>query len=216
MPGCSILKFPNCVDIASMAYQEPTLDNEPQLIYVGHILPSKGLRELMEACNRFPDDLKWRLKIIGPGSNIAFKEELQDKLTHKTRKRVEFLGELSHGMTMQLLSQSDILVLPSYSEGFPNVILEAMAAGKAILATEVGAIPEMIQGEKGACGLCVPPREVGPLAESLELLLRDKQLRVSMGRAGRLHAEKSFALPVVFSRLKGLWNLGGQKNYVQE
>ena len=64
-----------------------------------------------------------------------------------------------------LLSASDVFVLPSYTEGFPNVIIEAMAMGKPIIATSVGAIPEML--DEG-CGVVVPPKDADSLQKALQ------------------------------------------------
>ena len=93
-------------------------------------------------------------------------------------------------------------MLPSYTEGFPNVILEAMALRKAIIATNVGAIPEMLEGESG---VLIKPQDVNMLATELELLIYDDTRRLKLGQLAYEQARSSFSDDGIFSSLVDIW-----------
>ena len=103
---------------------------------------------------------------------------------------------------MERMAACDLLVLPSYTEGFPNVVLEAMALGKAIVATDVGAIPEMLEAK---CGLLVKPKDVQGLTTVLRSLLNDGNLRTELGNRARERALANYSIDVVFPRYMSLW-----------
>jgi glycosyltransferase involved in cell wall biosynthesis len=84
----------------------------------------------------------------------------------------------------------DVSVLSSLSEGFPNSVVEAMAAGRPVVATAVGGTVDAVV--EGVTGFLVPPRDPAALASALEVLLRDAPLRQKMGRAGRERATQEY------------------------
>ena len=116
-------------------------------------------------------------------------------------------GPKPHDDAVRMMAAADLFTLPSYSEGFPNVVAEAMALGKPILATTVGAIPEMLDiGGPEECGVVVPPREVEPLAAALErLLATEPSYRLEIGKRARQRAERLYAAPVASRQLTDLW-----------
>src|SRR5690606_6695787 len=135
----SVTVIPNCVDFSDLPFNERKLSDEKIALFVGWVVPSKGIAELLTSWNVIKP-LNWRLNIIGPGS-----PDYIDSLKRQfSGSGVEFIGELPHDVAMRAIAACDVFVLPSYTEGFPNVILEAMALSRAIVATEVGAIPEML------------------------------------------------------------------------
>ena len=103
---------------------------------------------------------------------------------------VHFLGE-RHDVP-DLLNAMDIFVLPSYSEGLSLALLEAMAAGKPVVATAVGGTPEVVT--EGDNGLLIPPRDAGALAGALERLLTDLALAQHLGANARTHVREHFSL----------------------
>jgi glycosyltransferase involved in cell wall biosynthesis len=104
--------------------------------------------------------------------------------------RVELLG--ARGDVRELLASSDIFVLSSRSEGHPVSLLEAMATGLPVVATDVGGVAESVV--HGQTGLLVPAGEVTALAAALERLVDDEQLRRRLGTAGRVRACELFDL----------------------
>jgi glycosyltransferase involved in cell wall biosynthesis len=116
---------------------------------------------------------------------------------------VEFPGWVEGDRKLQLLSTSDILCLPSFSEGVPIALLEAMGAGMAVVTTAVGGIPDVVQDEVN--GILVRPGDVKGIADSLLRVLIDSQLRDRLADAGRRTVERTNALPVVDAALGNLY-----------
>ena len=90
--------------------------------------------------------------------------------------------------------------MPSLSEGFPLAVLEAMMAGRAVVASRVGGIPEMIVD--GETGLLVPPKDAGALASALAWLIASPSLRDRLGKAARSRAMQEFHRPIMLDRLE--------------
>jgi glycosyltransferase involved in cell wall biosynthesis len=100
-------------------------------------------------------------------------------------------GALPHDEVVELYTEADVVVVPSiWKEPFPRVILEAMAAGRPVVATRSGGIPELV--EDGATGILVAPRDKLELSQALVRLLEDPGLRKRMGEAGRQRLERFF------------------------
>ncbi len=117
---------------------------------------------------------------------------------HGLEKNVEFLGLVTVDEMFEEHSKASMLVLSSKQENAPVVISEAMAAGRPVVATDVGGIPEMI--EHGKSGFIVPLYEPEELAASIDCLLSDDGLRKSMGEAGKAAAQQRFRRSVVVGK----------------
>ncbi|MEM7504715.1 MAG: glycosyltransferase, partial [Pseudomonadota bacterium] len=100
------------------------------------------------------------------------------------------------------LRRADIVVLPSYVEGMPNALIEAMAAAVAVVGTNVGAVADVI--DDGVNGFIVEPRQVGELLTVLHRLVSDESMRNTMGAKGRLIAEQRFSTERAVRQLVGL------------
>jgi len=197
-PGLRVEYIPNPIDCTEFVQPERDEGNPVRtVLFLGWVLPTKGVGELVQAWSELCPD-GWQLLLTGPGS-----DEFQQEILHKFHPRnVFFTGELEHGQAMELMAKSDIFVLPSHTEGFPNVILEAMAFGKPILATSVGAIPEMLSED---CGILVQPKNVGELKTALSLLLSEPLLREQLGRNALEKVQREYCMPAVFSQYEKLW-----------
>jgi glycosyltransferase involved in cell wall biosynthesis len=113
---------------------------------------------------------------------------------------------MERGEAIRHIAHADIFVLPSYTEGMPNVVLEAMACERAILSTTVGAMPEMLDiGGPGECGVCVPPRNADALADAIRNLLQNPQLRDQLGRKARQRVVQVYSVPIACGLLVDLW-----------
>lgn len=197
LPELDLRLIPNCADIASLPVPSTRPGTPLTLLYLGWVVPAKGIYELLQAWGGL-DVSGWRLVIAGPFEE-AFRRELA---YHHSMRGVEFTGALSHEDSMSLMATADVFVLPSHTEGFPNVIVEAMALSRPIVATSVGAIPEMLQG---GCALVVPPRDSTSLKTALQCLMTDERLRARLGRTARERLQKYYTVDSVFARLLALW-----------
>ena len=108
-------------------------------------------------------------------------------------------------MLNQLIDTS-ILVLPSYTEGFPNVIIEAMAMGCAVIATDVGAIPEMLNiDSNNPCGICIRPKKIDDLIEAFSYLSEDNGRIVAMGQNGIDRVLSSYSMSTISREYERIW-----------
>ncbi|MFN3476458.1 MAG: glycosyltransferase [Candidatus Methylomirabilales bacterium] len=167
---------------------------------VANLIHYKGHRSFLKACQtikRKHGAVKFLL--IGDGPLRGQLEELARELG--LEQDVRFLG--SRHDIPELLALMDVAVLPSLEEGFPNAVLEAMAAGKPVVATRVGGVPEaVIHGETG---LLVPPKDPQALADAILALLDDPPRAEEMGKAGRERVKKEFGLDRMVWEMEGLY-----------
>jgi glycosyltransferase involved in cell wall biosynthesis len=160
--------------------EEEIPSHKPRILFAGRDFFRKGLSVLLDAfellLNRLPD---CELAVVG--------QEYYHSLRWAVRRcrglPVRFLGGLSPRDLHREIRGSDVVVLPSYTEAFGIVLLEAQALGVPVVGTRVGGIPETM--EDGATGLLVPPGDPGSLAEALEGLLNDPDRRREMGVRGK-------------------------------
>ena len=128
--------------------------------------------------------------------------------------RVDLVG--SRLDVPELLRAMDVFVLPSLAEGISNTILEAMASGLPVVATEVGGNADLVTRE--VSGLLVPAAEPGAMAAALLRLARDPARAAAMGDAGRVRVERDFSMRAMVARYQGLYdtlrghNAAGHKN----
>jgi len=155
---------------------------------IGRLSPEKGhalfVRSFREVAQVVPAA---RAVIVGEGQEL---ERLRSAVkTAGLESRVKFAGH--HTEISAIYSALDLVVIPSLSEGLPNVLLEAMLHRKAVVATRVGGIPEVMQG--GLSKLLVRPGDASELAEAMIEALRNPRLRVELGDAGARHVLDKFS-----------------------
>lgn len=169
------------------------------ILYLGWVVPNKGVEDLLEAWERLaPMFPEWSLNIVG-GVAEDYREELT---TRFVSERWKIIGEVTHDQAMATLGDSDMLVLPSYSEGFPNVILEAMSMSKPVVATTVGGIPEMLS--QGA-GVLIEPGAVAQLQDALCMLMTDDEYRTAMGQKGYEQVQREYHVSIVLNAYRRVW-----------
>lgn len=134
------------------------------IVYVGRLIEAKGLRELILATDELRKSRpETRLVIIGEGT---FKEQLKTMIQDRNlTAHVQLAGGLLPHVIAKWLNAANLLTLPSWSEGYPNVLVEALACGCPVVATTVGGIPEIVTTD---CGLLCPPRHLSELLSALE------------------------------------------------
>lgn len=157
----------------------------PYLLSVGRLASYKGTDLLLLALAAL-EDRGQKLVIAGPDQTGGRIRRFARRLG--LGKRVRFLGARSHGEVGRRLKDCSIFLLPSRKEGCPMALLEAMAAGKACVASGVGGVPELIR--HGKTGLLVRPGNPRDLARAMERLLIEPALRRRLGRAARREARR--------------------------
>ncbi len=151
---------------------------EPIVLYVGHVTAAKGAVDLVRAYAEGGRRLRAaHLVMLGEGEAT---EECR-ALARDFEAKISFVGARPHGEVATWLAACDVLALPSWNEGMPNVVLEALASGRPVVASHVGGIPEVV--DSSAKGLLVPPRDPGALAGALERVLGERRdpERISAG-----------------------------------
>lgn len=194
---CEVL--PNPVDTDLFRPPDGSrLPADAEVLYLGRLLPSKGLDVLMRALplvlEAVPDAL---FTLVGagmgkPGSGV---EKLPQGLPPHLVDRVRVMSYLPRGHLPVLYARATVCVVPSRWEQFGYSCAEAMACGKAVVASRIGGLAEIV--EDGMSGLLVPPGDPEALAMATVKLLRDRQLRDQMAQAGRRRIEESFSSRVV-------------------
>lgn len=137
------------------------------VLFAGWLSPTKGLLELIEAIARLaPRHPRLELCCIGEGNSKAGLEK--SAAERGIAGRVHFLGPRPSADVARWMAAADVFCLPSHSEGLPNVVIEALCCGRPVVATEVGGIPDLVDG---TCGILVPPGAPEALAEALDQAL---------------------------------------------
>lgn len=184
----------------SMLAQCPATDHIIRIACLGQLGHRKGTPHLISALQLLADRRDWKATIAGDG---AVEESRASIRNAAMEDRITIPGWLNATEIRDLLCRTDILALPSYSENLPMVILEGFAHGIAVIATPVGAIPEVI--ESGRNGLIVPAGDVPALANALERLIGDPELRRRLGDAARRDHAQRYEIGSYVGRLATVW-----------
>ncbi len=164
--------IPSGVDVPETVAEEA---EPPSVLYAGRLSAEKGVLDLVEAADGFP------LVVAGDG---PLREQVPGAL-----------GFVEHEQLEQLYARAAVVACPSYREGFGVVCAEAMAHGRAVVASAVGGFLDLV--EDGETGILVPPGDVAALREALRRLLADAELRRRMGEAGRARIREHFSWDAV-------------------
>lgn len=177
LPAQAVVVIRNGVDIGKAIDRKPSAST-CDFIFVGNLVQGKGVDYLIQALSlvhRFEKDIS--LTVVGEGDAH---DQLQSLVNEKgLRGIVRFTGRRSSEDVPLLMRQSECFVLPSLSEGMPNVILEAMACGLPVVASNLPGIREVVKDEE--TGFLVEPRDVEGLAKKLLILVRNPERRQKMG-----------------------------------
>jgi colanic acid/amylovoran biosynthesis glycosyltransferase len=169
-----------------------------RLLFVGRLAAAKGLPILFEAMLTLklthPDVV---LTVVGDGRERPELEEIVARL--ELSEHVKFVGYQSQEEVKEYLRQSDLFVLPSFAEGVPVVLMEAMAMGVPVVATQIAGISELV--EHNISGCLGPPGDIKTLADAIRGLLNNCELRTQLGIAGRAKVEREFNIHQEVSRL---------------
>ena len=170
--------------------------------FVGHVIPTKGVAELVEACCRIPD---LNLRIIGKCA-----EDMREKLISLAAKRengkwLDIVGEIPYTKVVTEMLQADTFLFPSYTEAFPNVILEAMACGCTVASSNVGAIPEILDYKGEKTGICFKPQSADEVANAVKQLYEDDAYRASLSEKAREKVRGTYTTEKIWPQLTNIW-----------
>lgn len=154
-----------------------------KLVFFGRVGQRKGAFDLIRAFANLPAFVKDRSELILAGDGEVEKGRNLAQQLNLTN-HVTFLGWVDSEQRDKILAQADVFILPSYNEGLPLAILEAMAWGLPIITTPVGGIPELVTSNKN--GLLVNPGDVQQLSEAMQSLIVNEVLRLALGNTAKL------------------------------
>ena len=161
----------------------------PMILYVGYLRREKGLFELLKAFKGVRDQQSdVTLVLCGAGEDEHALKELASELG--LADAIRFVGMVEPEEVRDYMWASDLFVLPSYNEGMPNAVMEAMSCGLPVVCTSVGGLTAALSSSNGA--KLVPAQQVEPLQSAMSEILTNDDLHVSMSRAARATAEEQF------------------------
>lgn len=191
-----IVLFPNTIKISEMKSKRY---GQHKLLFLGRICKEKGIHELLTVMSclkeQFPDI---RLYLGGIWEEEAIQREAEAQSDH-----VEWIGWVTGEEKEKYLQECDIFVLPTYFEGQPVSVLEAMSHSCAVVASDVGGIPQMITS--GQNGILIKPQNESMLQNALKKILSDAQLCEALGKEARKKVKKDFSMEQSMERLLDIY-----------
>lgn len=178
-----------------------TITDDIKLLFLGKICDDKGIFDLIDylKSNTYFQDNKIKLSIAGIGEVERLQKLLENP---ELKNKVDFLGWVQNKAKQSIICSCDIFVLPSYFEGLPVSILEAMAMGKPIIATNVGGIPSIVQN--GYNGWLFSPGKFNELNKIFDEIFSDKKI-LERYKINSLTASQMFAPEVIFAKLNKVY-----------
>ncbi len=184
--------LPHGVDLKRFKPEPAESNGTLRLLAVGRLVEKKGFHFLVAALAGLK--IPFTLKIVGDGPE---RDRLRELIVlNNLENRIIFHGSATHSELPRMFAESDIVVVPSIQDrsgdrdGLPNVVLEALASGRAVVASDVGAIASAITDNE--TGLLVPPEDSVALAQAISRLAVNKELRGKLEKNGRQRAERDY------------------------
>ncbi len=194
-PNTPVHQFPTWTDIEVFlqAGRDGVEGHSQEILYAGSLIPRKGVHHLINVFGRLANDYpQARLLIVGHADNNTYAGELREQVSRlRIDGHVQFVGQVTQEELANRMRRTRVFVLPTYSEGLPRVVFEAMAVGLPVIASAVSGIPEILHD--GVAGFLVPPGNETVLEERLRWLLGNPDGACEMGRRGRALAERFFS-----------------------
>jgi glycosyltransferase involved in cell wall biosynthesis len=162
-----------------------------RIIFIGRLVKWKGIQFFPNILNSIPEDVEFLIVGNGP-------LEYEINKLSNLYKNIKHVGDVPHSEIIKLLSISDILILPTFTEASPNVIIEASAAGIPSISFSVGDVPNLLPCENG---FAIKPYDIGEFCDRLRYLLENDTLREQMGRNARKFAEENLDYNIVAGRV---------------
>lgn len=199
-----LLPNPLTPEVIEIINKNPTIKRVyNKILFAGHNVAAKGIFELIDACNSIPNITLKMIGYITPD----IRKKLIDRAGSGHESWLEIAGEQNFETTIKEMLSAGVFVLPTYSEGFPNVIIESMACGCPIITTNVGAIPEMLATDSGFDhGMVIEPRNVEQLRDAICKMLNDREYAIQCGLNAQQRVNEQYAMSKVWEKMVEIWN----------
>lgn len=205
-PEANIVVINNAINI--LPFKIKKYHTPKRLLFLGALIKRKGVIDLLHAIKILHEDGIKNFQLLIAGSGDEEKKLKEYVNENKLFDIVSFLGWVTSSQKMDLLQNSDILVLPSYNEGLPMAILEAMSFGMPIISTNVGSISEAVHDNENGFLFC--PGEIDELVSVLKKILLDEKIWDKFSQTSRKIVEEKFSEDVFFDKIQkvyiNLWN----------
>jgi glycosyltransferase involved in cell wall biosynthesis len=202
-----LIPNPCAQDVEKIAHETISPKKNDSYIFVGHLIKTKGIYELVNAFAKVPDRLD--LTMIGPYNN---KDKIN--LEQIAKKKADgiwlhIIGPKDKSYILNAMKSATAMVFPTYTEGFPNVVLESMACGCPILASKVAAIPDMLNNDDSSksCGICFKSKSVDEIIVALNLFRSNKNIHSLYAINGKKKVLKEYTMETVFPMYEKIWNI---------
>jgi glycosyltransferase involved in cell wall biosynthesis len=199
-PSIPIHTIPNGVDIKRFTPGD-RIWKPGRMLFVGRIVYQKGLDILFQALGGL-SDLEWQLTLVGDGNQCPHLKDQARSLG--ILDRIHFAGWLTGDALVRQYQQANLYVAPSRHEGMPNVVLEAMASGLPVMASDIAGNEELVESRVN--GMLVPPGDVQALQNSLREILSKPEKQQEMGIASRKRVEDTYTWSVMADRYLDIMN----------
>lgn len=203
IPQNKIIHFPNSVDSKIFHPGKKKVDNT--ILYVARIAPTKGLHVLLKSLSYLKNSVD--LEIIGPqGWDLDYYQNILKLIDTENRRgvhKIRYLQCIDQSTLIEKYQKASIFVLPSFFEPFGVVLLEAMSCETPAVSTQVGGIPEVVRN--GETGLLVPVNNPLKLAQAIDYLIENKDVRIKFGEAGRKWVTENFSLEISAKKLSDIY-----------
>ncbi len=192
--------LPNSVFLPEF-HSKSSLTNCLNLLYLGRLDKNKGLDEMVDALYRLPKEVNYLLNIAGEG---PYKDRLLVNCEMKLKNKYHYLGVVSGEVKTDLLINTHIFLLPSYFEGLPNALLEAMSYGCVPIVTPVGSIPEVVTDEVN--GLIVSVHDSLSITEKIKYLATNQDVMKRLSKNAFDTIKKNYDIGIYMQRLNVIYN----------
>lgn len=201
-PKATVQILPNYVDLPDLGSKVDNINNSVvEVLFLGLVGTRKGVYDLLPAFKEAVSQVPNLRLIIGGNGEVTQAQAMTSELG--IEDDVVFAGWVSGDEKVRLLSRAQIYVLPSYNEGLPVSLLEAMSWQVPVISTRVGGIPEQVRD--GVDGILIDAGDQAALTAAIVRLAKDAALRNEMGIAARDQVERNFSKQVVLPKLESLY-----------
>lgn len=170
-----------------------------RILFAGRVFKKKGVYELVKACSQLQGI---ELRMVGPCEDVD-KNNLLEIANHGNW--IDFIGSVTQERVIEEMMACDVFVMPTYTEGFPNAVLECMVTKTPIIVTPVGAIPEMLDFDNNPCGIKIRPKNVEDIVESIRFLIDNEEAKSDITQRAYQRVRELYSLPMVGRQLYSVW-----------